>query len=194
VTRLIIVLVASYLLGSLPTSALVARGYGVDIRREGSGNPGATNVLRVIGWKPALLVLLVDVAKGFVAAYWIGGLAAGAAAVLGHVWPVFSGFRGGKGVATAGGVLLAVDPLAFGIAITTFSVVVATTRLVSLASIGSAILIPIILAALRILGVREVPGPLLVFTAALALLVVFTHRGNITQLIAGTESRIGRPR
>lgn len=207
-TRLIIVLVACYLLGSLPTSALVARWYRIDIRGKGSGNPGATNVLRVIGWRPALLVLLVDVAKGFLAAWWVAGfaanetaawppssltVAAGIAAVVGHIWPIFSGFRGGKGVATGGGVLLAADPWSFGIALSTFAVVVGATRLVSLASLSAAALLPILLTALRLTGAREVPVALIGYAFGLAALVAFAHRGNLAQLIAGTEPRIGRP-
>lgn len=196
-----LLLVLSYLVGAIPTSYWVGRTfYGVDLRREGSGNLGATNAFRVLGWKAALPVVLVDVGKGFAPAWafprmdvpeaaWSWALAYGGAAILGHVFSVWVRFRGGKGVATSAGVFLAVAPWAVLAAFLTWLVVMATTRIVSLASIVAALVAPV---AVWLLG----PGPggdvILGFTVALAAFVVWAHRSNIGRLVRGQEKRISR--
>ena len=176
----------------------MARAFGVgDIRRHGSGNIGATNVLRTLGRLPAILTLLGDILKGYVAvtlaARLSGGdlaaTAAGAvAAVGGNCWSVFLGFRGGKGIATGLGALLRLTPLATLAALPVFLVVAATTRFVSLASLLSAVCVPfgaIALGASR----ASVLG-----TLAVAGIVIVRHRENIARLRSGTEHRLGDPR
>ena len=197
----------SYLLGSIPTSAIAGRIKGVDLRRHGSGNLGATNALRVLGPGVGVPVLAIDVGKGLLAALLIGrlgaasalgpsgaALAAGLAAVAGHIWPVFAGFRGGKGVATACGVFLAMSPLAALAAIALWGVVVGITRYVSLGSILAAAFLPwaVVLEA-RLAG-RPLPVPLVVVAAVVAAALVARHRSNIRRLITGTENRFGRAR
>jgi glycerol-3-phosphate acyltransferase PlsY len=185
-------LVGAYLVGAIPVGFLVARAIGVDVRRRGSGNIGATNVLRSVGRGPALLTLLADVAKGYAAA-WIGSLAgpepawAGAGAVLavvGNCWPVFLGFRGGKGVATGLGACLRVVPLAIIPGAAVFAVVLASFRFVSLASLCAVLGLPFAVLALYSL-------PLAVAAGVIALIVIGRHHANIGRLLAGTESRLG---
>jgi glycerol-3-phosphate acyltransferase PlsY len=188
---------AAYLLGSVPTSYLAGRfAAGIDLREHGSRNLGATNVWRVLGPRYAIPVGLFDMAKGTVSAVVFGPLAGnapwiplltGGAAIAGHVFPLFLRFRGGKGVATAAGVLLGIAPLAVALVAAVWGLVVFTTGYVSLGSLGGAVLFPL---AARLLYPRNA----WVFAAGvvLALFVVFTHRANIRRLIAGTESRFGR--
>jgi len=201
-----IVLLLSYLVGSFPTSLLVARRFaGIDIREHGSGNAGGTNVLRVVGWKAALLVALVDVGKGALAASLVWRLAvpappfdavalstlAGACAVVGHVYPVFAGFRGGKGVGTSAGAMVVVQPLALVCCVPLFAAVAAVSRMVSLASMCAALALP--LAVLLVHGpawVAENPITSAAVTA-LSIFVVFTHRSNIRRILAGAENRLG---
>jgi acyl phosphate:glycerol-3-phosphate acyltransferase len=179
--------------GAIPVGYVVARILGVDIRRRGSGNIGATNVLRTAGWTPALSTLFGDIAKGYVAT-WIGSNAGagpastGAAAVLaviGNCWPVFLGFRGGKGVATALGAFLRITPWALIPAAVVFASLVASFRFVSLASLCAVIVLP-----LAILGLGY-PAALAVAGLAVAAIVVARHYENIQRLLAGTEARFG---
>lgn len=188
-------ILTGYLVGALPASYLAGRLAGTDLRRRGSGNLGATNVYRVLGWKYALPVAVADVAKGAVpvvatralfAEPWLP-LAVGVAAVVGHVFPVYIGFRGGKGVATAAGVVAALAPLALAASGLVWLLVLAVTRFVSLASILGALAFPVA-AAVRNGGDRYV----VTLGAALAAFIVYTHRQNIRRLLAGTESRVGR--
>ena len=187
----ILLILGSYLLGSIPTGLLLARAAGVDIRATGSGNIGATNVYRTLGRSVGVLTLVGDCLKGLVpvlaARYLDLGdpliAAAGAAAFLGHVYTVFLGFKGGKGVATALGVFLGVSPASVGIALVVFIAVVAATRYISLGSIVAAGAMPVIVTALD-------RRPLIIAMSALiALLVIWKHRENISRLRAGTESR-----
>jgi glycerol-3-phosphate acyltransferase PlsY len=175
---------------------LVARVLGVDIRRRGSGNIGATNVLRTAGWTPALATLFGDIAKGY-GATWLGsragagpGWAAAAAvlAVVGNCWPVFLGFRGGKGVATALGAFLRITPGALIPAAIVFAALVASFRFVSLASLCAVIGLPLAIVALGY------APPLALAGLAVAVIVVARHRENIQRLLAGTENRFGGPR
>jgi glycerol-3-phosphate acyltransferase PlsY len=179
--------------GAIPVGYVVARILGVDIRGRGSGNIGATNVLRTAGWTPAVATLLGDVAKGFVAT-WIGSWAgpgaawAGAAAVLaviGNCWPVFLGFQGGKGVATALGAFLRVAPWALAPAAIVFASLVVSFRFVSLASICAVIGLPLAILALGY------PAALALAGLAVAAVVVARHRDNIQRLLSGTERRFG---
>lgn len=188
---------AAYLIGAFPVGFLVARAFGVaDIRRHESGNIGATNVLRVAGWAAALLTLGGDVAKGYVAVAAAGAIAgepgartaAPVAAIVGNCWSVFLGFRGGKGVATGLGALLAVVPWAVAPAIPVWLAVAATTRYVSLGSILGALCVP--LGAL-LLGYG---APAAVAALAAAAIIVARHRVNIARLLAGTERRLGDAR
>jgi glycerol-3-phosphate acyltransferase PlsY len=203
IARGAIVLVVAYLLGALPFSVWIARWKGVDVRKVGSGNPGATNVLRAAGRGPGLLALACDVAKGVAAVMlarwlapspaWLGWAAL--AAVCGHVFSVFLGFRGGKGVATAAGALGALSPAALGAAVVVFVLVVALTRYVSLGSMLGALAFPL---ALWLLD-RNAPdtGSRLAWVASatlIALLVLVRHRANLERLLAGAENRLGRPR
>ncbi|MCR4438688.1 MAG: glycerol-3-phosphate 1-O-acyltransferase PlsY [bacterium] len=204
-----IVMVLSYLAGSVPTSIIVSRLFrGIDIRDYGSGNAGATNVLRVLGWRLALLVMIVDVGKGFVAARFIAPLAfaaipghpalvqilAGTSAVVGHIYTVFAGFRGGKGVGTGAGVMLALYPLATLICAVVFFAVAFATRYVSLASLTAVTLLPALLVLFRAAFHWPADPYLLVFAALVAALIVFAHRSNIRRLLAGTENRFGSKR
>jgi glycerol-3-phosphate acyltransferase PlsY len=190
-------LVLSYLVGATPTSYLVGKGlHGVDLREHGSGNLGATNAFRVLGWRSALPVMIVDVAKGFVpvslfprlaGAGFSWTLAFGAAAILGHMFSVWVRFRGGKGVATSAGVFLALAPGPVGAAAIVWALVVAATRYVSLGSILAAVTLPVFVALWGHGGGRGLVG----FTVALAAAVVWAHRSNLRRLLNGEESRIG---
>jgi len=182
--------------GAIPVGYVVARILGVDIRRRGSGNIGATNVLRTAGWTPALATLFGDIGKGYIAT-WIGSLAgaepawAGAAAVLavvGNCWPDFLRFRGGKGVATGAGAFLFLQPLATVGGLLAFAVTAGLTRYVSLGSCSGAV----VLAALAfVLGGST---PIAWCAVGTAILVVWKHRANLGRIAAGTESRLGASR
>lgn len=210
---LIVILLASYLIGSIPTSVWVGRlTKGIDIRDYGSGNAGATNTFRVLGWKAGLVVSLIDLFKGFTAAYWVSHLGyvvgdvpvvyagwetdtmlkimAGLMAVIGHMFPVFAGFRGGKGVITAAGMLYALEPISISIALVVFLTLVFTTRYVSVASIVATTLYPTMLLVMRYLLGMDVDGSHIVFTIVTAVFILWRHRGNIKRLINGTENRI----
>lgn len=190
--------VAAYAIGAVPIGFLVARAFGVgDIRRRGSGNIGATNVLRTAGWVPALLTLGGDIVKGWGAA-WLGARVAGGepvaaaacalAAVTGNCWSVFLRFRGGKGVATGLGALLALVPWAVLPAVPVWLAIALTTRYVSLGSILAAACVP--LGALLF----RYPAPSIVASLAVAVLIIARHHENIGRLLAGTERRLGDKR
>ncbi len=197
----------AYLLGSIPFSYLVVRLVrGIDVRSVGSGNAGATNVLRAAGKSSALLALVLDVAKGIAAVLLArrlglgaGGVGvAGVAAVVGHVFPVFLGFRGGKGVATAGGVLGSIAPWPALGAGALWVLVVAWKRYVSLGSVIAISACPLLIAAFGAFSFDAMrrsygagwPGTAAA-ASAIAVLVVFKHRANLSRLIAGTEARLG---
>ncbi|HEU5197973.1 MAG TPA: glycerol-3-phosphate 1-O-acyltransferase PlsY [Methylomirabilota bacterium] len=192
---IVLAAVAAYVVGAVPVGYLVARLFGVtDIRRHGSGNIGATNVLRSAGRLPGLVTLFGDIAKGWIAvalAGRIGGdepsaLAVGAiAAVVGNCWSIFLGFRGGKGVATGLGALLRLVPLPTLAALPVFLIVVLTTRFVSLGSLLGAACVPFGAIALG------APRPAVFGALAVAAIVVVRHHENIARLRAGTERRLG---
>jgi glycerol-3-phosphate acyltransferase PlsY len=193
--------VGAYLLGSISFSYLIVRVLqGLDVRTVGSGNAGATNVLRAAGSWAAVAVLLLDVGKG-VAAVFVPRLlgappavvgAAAVAVVLGHVFPIFFGLRGGKGVATAAGALGTMSPWAMALGLATFSVVVAWKRYVSLASIATAASLPFWIYLVHRLGLGDFGGGWLSLAAvAIAILVIFKHASNIRRLRRGQELRLG---
>ena len=196
-TRLLPWLLASYLVGAIPTSYLVVRLVkGQDLRRLGSGNLGATNLFRVLGWRYAVPVGLFDMLKGavpvLVFAPRAGGgavaaLGLGAAAVLGHVFPVFLGFRGGKGVATGAGVVLGLAPLAFLAALATWALVVKLSGYVSLGSVLAAAVLP---PAVYLLHPDR--RPMIGLFILLATLIIVLHWKNIGRLLSGTENRFGQ--
>lgn len=186
-------LAISYLIGALPTSHFIGKLYGVDLRKEGSGNLGGTNVYRVIGLKPALIVLGIDLFKGFLPVWflpqWDGragawALAYGTAAIVGHVWPVYTRFRGGKGVATAAGTLAALAPVAALIAAFVWAGTLLLTRLPSLASLIAATLVaPLARAA-------AAPRYTVLYALLLAAVVWWTHRKNVLRLVRREELRV----
>ncbi len=188
-------LLLAYMAGALPASALAARLAGVDLRSRGSRNLGATNVYRVLGWKYAVPVGLLDIAKGAIPVIvlprfvgenqWIP-VSVGVSAILGHVFSIFVRFRGGKGVATAAGVFAALAPVPLLISVAVWLTVVTATGYVSLASMLAALAFPVSLALL--------PHPnhaVLIAGIALAGLILITHRTNIKRLLSGRESRFG---
>lgn len=186
----------AYLLGSVSFAVLlVRRATGKDIRTEGSGNAGATNVLRAHGKALALAVAALDIGKGAAAVLLVRlvtadpryAAAAGFAAVLGHVFPIFYGFRGGKGVATAVGAFLPLAPLATLVCVAIFVVVVAVTRYVSVGSMLAIVLLPPIAG-----GLFHASAPIVAAAAATAVLVVLKHRENLKRLVAGTERKLGQ--
>lgn len=199
---LILALALAYLAGSIPTAYLVGRARGVDLGSVGSGNYGATNVFRTLGVGPAMIVLVVDVGKGFLPVHLlprelpVEGLGPGAygvllalAVVVGHVYSLFLAFRGGKGIGTAAGAYLALAPWSLLVAAVVWVGIVAWRRIVSLASLAGAVTL---LAAVILLRGDEWPEswPLIVVTALLAAFVFWTHRGNIGRLRRGEEEPI----
>jgi len=198
------VVALAYLLGSIPFGYLLVRlSGGGDVRETGSGGTGATNVTRRAGKGAGVLTLLLDALKGVAAVlvarvllgarpgadWWV--CAAAVAAVLGHVFPVWLGFRGGKGVATGLGVFLVLAPIATACALVVFVVVVWLWRYVSLGSITAAAVLPVAVWSLGALGVSDrMPAPVLFVALAGAALIIFMHRANVGRLLAGTESRL----
>ena len=195
----ILAVVLSYLLGSVPIGYVYARARGVDLRKIGSGNIGATNVYRAFGKAPAIVIFWLDAAKGLVATVLIAGLGAewqytailcGLAAIAGHVTSPFMKFRGGKGVATAVGVFLGLATIATVVCLGIWAVLFAAFRYVSLGSIVGAVACPVMIWLLDREGYRG--DPVFYFALIVAVLVVVTHRSNIQRLINGTENRIGK--
>jgi glycerol-3-phosphate acyltransferase PlsY len=191
-------LLASYFVGALPTSYLAGRLFrGIDLREHGSKNLGATNVFRTLGWRYAIPVGLVDVAKGAVPVLVFApqvsdsqlfALACGIGAILGHVFSIFVRFRGGKGVATAAGVMLGLTPLALGVSTVAWLIVLTLSGYVSLASIAAAAVFPVAVYLLE----RPDRPEILWLDALVAAAIIWLHRANIRRLINGTESRFGR--
>ena len=197
-----LVALVAYLLGSLSGSLLLGRLRGVDIRTQGSGNAGGTNAFRTQGVKFALGVVVVDIGKGALAA-WLGlrlapvgvpmataahGYLAAFAAVLGHVWPVWHGFRGGKGAATLVGALAVLWPWSLAAIVPTWLLVLIATGYVGLATVLAVLVLPVLA------WWTGAEAPRLLFAHAAAMLLVFTHRANLQRLAAGTESRFAQAR
>lgn len=189
--RMVLVLTAAYLMGSIPFGYLLGKGKGVDLRKEGSGNIGATNALRVIGAGAGLLVLLLDAAKGFIAS-WLGssfsgmpagwgGPVAGLLALVGHCFSVFMGFKGGKGVATALGTTLYLVPLYGVLGLAIFAVIVLVSKYSSLGTLTAVLtVLGLVLAGDFSLGLK-------LSTSVMVLIIVVKHRNNIRRLVTGKE-------
>jgi acyl phosphate:glycerol-3-phosphate acyltransferase len=196
-----IALVAGYFLGALAPALWIPKWfYGVDITKVGSGNPGMTNVLRTLGWKPALPVTLLDAGKGFAAA-WVGhlltgtvagALAGGVAAVLGHSFTCFARFKGGKGVLTGFGVFLFLTPLSALAGLAAWTLVVGMTRYVSLGSMVASVVLPVgVFLEARLRGGADLM-PVLWAAVLVSSFVLYRHRSNLGRLLNGTENKIGR--
>ncbi len=201
-----------YLVGSIPASLWAGRLlHDVDVRRHGSGNAGATNAFRVLGWRAGVVAMIVDLGKGLLAAgviplfflapeglglgVWepetVMHILAGLAAVVGHIFPVWARFKGGKGVNTSAGVLFALSPVTTAITLGIFVVVLFSSRYVSLASLTAAVAFPSTVAIRRyVFGIESLDPSLLVFGILLGLAVIMAHRTNIERLLNGSESRI----
>lgn len=208
------IIILSYLVGSIPTSIIISKAVkGIDIRNYGSGNAGGTNVMRVLGWKHGVLVILLDALKGAIAVVLIARLhygvlpfqnvspfddftlvqiIAGISAVIGHIWTVFAGFKGGKGIATALGMLLMIITVDMLIAVGIFLIVVSISRYVSLGSIVSAVVVPLSMVFRENVLHTHIEGynTLLPFVIGVSLLVIFTHRKNLVRLLNGTENKL----
>lgn len=205
ILNITIIAIISYLAGSFPTSIIVGKlTKGIDIRNYGSKNAGGTNSFRVLGIKAGILVCSVDIFKGFAAAFWISqirvfnsiyefdgafAVAAGVAAVLGHCYTIFADFKGGKGVAAAAGILIALFPTAFIICLGVFTTVLVLSGYVSLSSISTAIALPIVLIIYHSMSNKLVTVPLLIFGIVVSAFVIYSHRSNIERLIKGNENR-----
>jgi glycerol-3-phosphate acyltransferase PlsY len=183
-----------YFVGSIPFAFLLSRQRGIDLRRAGSGNIGASNVLRTTGVRAAVLAMVLDGIKGTIAVLVAQLLSAGAmaaviaafASVVGHVYPIWLRFRGGKGVATAAGAFAVLAPEALGIASCVFLVVVIATRFISVGSIAGAVTLAIVATF------SDAPGIVATGATGCALIIIYRHRENLTRLAAGTERRIGQ--
>lgn len=211
---LAVVILLSYLLGSIPSSIWVGKIVkGVDIRNYGSGNAGATNTFRLLGWQPGVTVLLIDFFKGFVSSRWLSQLAyaigsgpvalfdfwdvdpflsivCGLAAVIGHMFPLYAYFDGGKGMATAAGMLCGIEPISVGIAAIVFTIVMVVSRYVSLASLVAAFVYPLMLVLFRYGFGWDIDGSILIFASLVGIGIIIKHRGNIRRLLAGTENKV----
>jgi acyl phosphate:glycerol-3-phosphate acyltransferase len=213
--NMVIVVFLSYLVGSIPNSIMLSKWrHGFDIRSKGSGNAGGTNVFRVLGWKSGVFVIVLDALKGVLATtvvarlFWdptlpfynhtpfddftIIQMICGAAAVIGHVWTIFAGFKGGKGIATGAGMLIGIAPTEFAVSIIVFVVVLFAFRYVSLGSITAAIAFPLSLIIRYNILSDEIHSykTLVFFSIGIALFLLYSHRTNIKRLIEGTEHKI----
>jgi len=201
---LVLIILFAYLVGSFPTSIVVGRmTRRIDIREHGSKNAGGTNAFRVLGWKAGLFVAVVDILKGVLATlliakirvdpltldYELVQIIAGTSAVIGHVWTVLAKFKGGKGVATGAGMIIALFPWASLICFIIFAALVLTTRYVSLGSIIATSSLPFVLLTFDRMFGKSVSNSLLTFSILISCLIIFTHRSNIRRLINGTENR-----
>jgi acyl phosphate:glycerol-3-phosphate acyltransferase len=210
-----IVVLLSYMVGSMPTAIMLSKWrHGFDIRTKGSGNAGGTNVFRVLGWKSGVFVMAIDMLKGLFATsvvsrlFWdptlpfynhtpfddftIIQMICGGAAIIGHVWTIFAGFKGGKGIATAAGMLLGLTPTEFIVSIAVFFIFLLAFRYVSLGSIMAAVAFPLTLIIRYNLLSDEIHSykTLVFFSIGIALFLIYSHRANIKRLLAGTEKKI----
>lgn len=211
---LISVIVICYLIGAIPSSLWYGKFvHNVDIRDHGSGNAGATNTFRILGWKAGTLVLLFDFGKGLVCTLFVSQLAyqigsgpisfyenwdvnsmvlilCGLAAVVGHMFPVYANFSGGKGAATACGMLYGIEPVSISITLAIFLIIMFSTHYVSLASITGAFIYPFSQLTLRYGFGWDIDGSIMIFSSVIALGIIIKHKGNIKRLIEGNENRI----
>jgi glycerol-3-phosphate acyltransferase PlsY len=210
------VILVAYLVGSIPTSLIVSKlAHGIDIREHGSGNAGGTNVIRVLGLKTGVLVILFDMFKGYAASmlvaklfygpipfnnrtpfedYTVVQIISGCAAILGHTWTAFAGFRGGKGIATACGVLLGLAPIESLVSLGIFVFVFVMFRIVSLGSISAALSFPLAMFARHNVFHADLYGynTLIYFSLGITLLLVYNHRSNIKRLLEDREHRLNK--
>lgn len=209
------VLFISYVLGSIPSAIWVGKAFkGVDVREHGSGNAGTTNTFRVLGVPAGITVFTMDFMKGFIPSFWLSAIAfdlfagplappawdveaflkisCGLFAVIGHMYPIFARFKGGKGAATACGMLFGVEPVSIAISFVMFGVIILVTKYVSLASITATLLYPINLLVMRFGLDREVDGSIIVFAIIVAVGIIYRHRSNIQRLKDGTENQVGK--
>ncbi|MCH8954167.1 glycerol-3-phosphate 1-O-acyltransferase PlsY [candidate division KSB1 bacterium] len=201
---LVLIILFAYLVGSFPTSIVVGRmTQRIDIREHGSKNAGGTNAFRVLGWKAGLFVAVVDILKGVLATlliakirvdplmldYELVQIIAGTFAVIGHIWTVLAKFKGGKGVATGAGLIIALFPWASLICFIIFAALILTTRYVSLGSIIATSSLPFVLLTFDRMFGKSVSTSLLTFSILISCLIIFTHRSNIRRLLNGTENR-----
>ena len=211
---ILVVFIICYLIGSTPSSLWMGKlFFRVDIREHGSGNAGATNTFRILGWKAGTIVLLIDFGKGLLCtavisqlAYSIGDgpvsfyanwdvdpmlvILSGMGAVIGHMFPVYASFSGGKGAATACGMLYGIEPISISISLALFLIIMVTTRYVSLGSILAALTYPFSQLVLRYGYNWDIDGSIIIFSSVIALGIVIKHKGNIQRLIKGTENRV----
>ena len=210
-----IVVLLSYMVGSMPTAIMLSKWrHGFDIRTKGSGNAGGTNVFRVLGWKSGVFVMAIDLLKGLFATsvvsrlFWdpalpfynhtpfddftIIQMICGSAAIIGHVWTVFAGFKGGKGIATAAGMLIGLTPTEFIVSVLVFFIFLLAFRYVSLGSIMAAVAFPLTLIIRYNILSDEIHSykTLVFFSIGIALFLIYSHRENIKRLLAGTEKKI----
>ena len=209
------VLLISYVLGSIPSAIWVGKiTKGIDVREHGSGNAGTTNTFRVLGVPFGITVFIMDFMKGFILAFWLSGYAfeifsgplsppnweveaflkisCGMMAVVGHMFPVFAKFKGGKGAATATGMLFGVEPISIAISFTVFGIVLLSTKYVSLSSITATALYPITLLIMKFGLGMEVDGSIVIFATLVATGIIYKHKSNIHRLLQGTENRVGQ--
>lgn len=197
--NIFLVILISYLLGNFQTSYLLGKIFmKSDIREFGSGNAGTTNALRVYGVKFAIATLVLDAVKGAIAViigvYFLGemgGYLAGVSVVLGHNWPVFLKFKGGKGIATTIGVALAISPLVAIICVIIGISIIAKTRYVSLATMSAIVIWPVISYIMMLLNKEQMNYRFLIFASILALIAIYKHKTNIKRLLKGEESKFG---
>jgi len=207
VVTIIFVAVIGYVLGSIPTGVWSGKIFkGLDLREHGSKSMGATNVFRVLGWQLAIATLIIDIAKGFFAAFIASkinlgdtvlssyqlALIAGLAAVIGHLYPLFAGFKGGKGIATGAGMLLYLAPLELGFAVLVFILTVLISRYVSLGSLLAAAFFAISIILERFYLRYPYGNAMVAFAVLMLIIVIYTHRSNIKRLLTGSESKFGR--
>lgn len=191
--KLILISIIAYFLGNISASYMIAKYFkGIDIRKYGSGNAGATNVFRTLGAKAGLLAFLGDALKGAIAValgYLIGGengqVAAGIFVVMGHNWPALLGFKGGKGIATTIGVMTAINPLIVAAIVPIGIVIIIITKYVSLASILGMMIFPLFML------ITGQPTNLVIFSFLLSAMAIYRHKSNIVKLLNGTESKLG---
>ncbi len=212
--NLLAIALLSYLVGSIPTSIIMSKIVkGIDIRQHGSGNAGGSNVFRVLGWKYGISVILLDALKGAIAVLLVARLyygsfpfpnatpfddftlvqiIAGLFAILGHIWTIFAGFKGGKGIATGLGILVSIVTVDMLLGLVVFAIVVAVSKYISLGSLAAAFSVPIIMIVRENVFDVDISGyhTILPLTIFLAFLVMFTHKANIKRLLQGNENKI----
>ena len=204
---ILIIITVSYIVGSFPTSILISRSYGINILKEGSGNPGMTNVIRSIGIKPGLLVGLIDIFKGWIVTFYspflilnnnseffisLVQIIAGSSAVIGHTFSIFSKFKGGKGIATLTGLIIAITPFSFISCLLIFFLTLLLSGYVSLSSILASLVFPFSLIFLFLFFNFEINMSIIVFSIVIPLFVLITHQENIKRILNGTENKFDK--